>query len=466
MADRSILRDRWHQLCKDLSVSKEICQEWWEYISTHYEEPTRFYHTLTHIQELFAYRDKFSDSFEEPHLVDLAIWFHDVIYDPNAEPGRNEDDSAVIFANFVNQMTLSEKQRKKVFDWIVATKHHRSQPSDSADFRLFMDMDMAILGKSWDEYLVYTKLVKQEFSQIPQWKWCFGRTWFVCGTLNSKRIFATDEFHRAFEVRARANLTQELNQIQNDLAYTLHIPNWLSFIFISIAMLNLKTFASYIAINSIIWFLITFFTSYSFFLLGIINISILFFLLLCAPVVSFPYGQPSRQNVSVVQAGSFNPPHRGHMQVLEYLSQRFRRVYVVIGFNPNKTYLVSPMERKQLLEAAVRELNLANVTVHVWTDYIWRFASAKGAHYLVRGIRSWKQDLIEEKMLEFLNIFGPFFIGGKWPWTTMYVKANPEYASISSTKIRKLADDGKSLNNFLNPSICDEVVRLYTRAGD
>lgn len=324
---------------------------------------------------------------------------------------------------------------------------------------------MAILGKDWDEYLVYTKMVKEEFSQIAQWKWCIGRTRFVCSTLNSNRIFATDEFYDAFEVKARANLTQELYQVQSDLADSLHIPNWLSFIFISLAMANVQTFTSYVAVNSILWFLLTFFTSWSFFLLGFINGFILFFLLIRSPVVSFPYRQPSREDISVVQAGSFNPPHRGHMEVLKYLSQRFQHVFVVIGFNPNKAYPVSPSQRKDLLESAIRELNLENVTVHIWTDYIWRFAFAMDATYLVRGIRSWKKDFMEEKMLEFLNTFGPFFIGGKWPISTTYVKSNPEYASISSTKIRKMVDEGKTLDNLLNPSICEDVFRLYGPRG-
>jgi len=333
--------------------------------------------------------------------------------------------------------------------------------TDPSDFRLFMDMDMAILGKKWDEYLVYTKMVKEEYSQIPLWKWCFGRTRFIVSTLNTPRIFATDEFHDAFEVQARANLTQELYQCQHDLTIALHIPNWLSYIFISLAMVNVKIFANYVLVNSIGWFLITFYTSWSFFLLGFINFSICFIMLIRSPVVSYPYGQPSREDISVVQAGSFNPPHRGHMEILKYLSQRYQHVYVVIGFNPNKTYPVSPGQRKQLLETAMQEIGVSNVTVHIWTDYIWRFALATGAKYLVRGIRSWKKDVMEEKFLEFLNVFGPFFIGGKFPFPTLYVKGNPEMANLSSTKIRKLVDEGKSLENFVNPSICDEVARLY-----
>ena len=49
----------------------------------------------------------------------------------------------------------------------------------------------------------------------------------------------------------------------------------------------------------------------------------------------------------VVMAGSFNPPHNGHLAsraILEYLSKRYgQEVIVVIGVNLTKKYLVSPV---------------------------------------------------------------------------------------------------------------------------
>ena len=52
---------------------------------------------------------------------------------------------------------------------------------------------------------------------------------------------------------------------------------------------------------------------------------------------------------TVVFAASYNPPHHGHLRMLEYLSKNYDRVIAVVGFNPNKQYLVSPEDRADLL---------------------------------------------------------------------------------------------------------------------
>ena len=73
-------------------------------------------------------------------------------------------------------------------------------------------------------------------------------------------------------------------------------------------------------------------------------------------------------------AGSFNPPHRGHLAIITRLAASHRAVHVVIGHNTSKRYDVSPTERKRLVEAMVRAARLAHVLVEVTDDYIWRLA--------------------------------------------------------------------------------------------
>ena len=73
-------------------------------------------------------------------------------------------------------------------------------------------------------------------------------------------------------------------------------------------------------------------------------------------VITYPWKFPDSQSYqdrdkrrTVVLAGSFNPPHNGHLAMLEYLSKRYGQVIVVIGVNPAKKYLVSPVQRVELL---------------------------------------------------------------------------------------------------------------------
>lgn len=64
----------------------------------------------------------------------------------------------------------------------------------------------------------------------------------------------------------------------------------------------------------------------------------------------------------VVFAASYNPPHHGHLRMLEYLSKNYDKVIAVVGFNPKKKYLVSPDERANLLREMLKS-RTKNVTV-------------------------------------------------------------------------------------------------------
>ena len=92
-------------------------------------------------------------------------------------------------------------------------------------------------------------------------------------------------------------------------------------------------------------------------------------------IVSFPWDNSSNSNSNskngkesakysqtVIFAASYNPPHYGHIRMLEYISKKYERVIAVVGFNPNKKYLVSPEERANLLREMLRS-RTKNVTV-------------------------------------------------------------------------------------------------------
>jgi len=63
------------------------------------------------------------------------------------------------------------------------------------------------------------------------------------------------------------------------------------------------------------------------------------------------------KHITVILAGSYNPPHNGHLAMLSYLSQRYGKVLAVIGTNPNKTYDVSPEERAEMLRTMINVSN-------------------------------------------------------------------------------------------------------------
>jgi phosphopantetheine adenylyltransferase len=162
-----------------------------------------------------------------------------------------------------------------------------------------------------------------------------------------------------------------------------------------------------------------------------------------------------KQRTVVCIAGSFAPPHRGHAALIDFLATRYHTVYVVIGFNPNKQYAVSPAQRAYMVETMIHEHkdHWSNVHVRVVQGYIWRWAKPIGVHRFVRGIRTWEMDGAAERYLQFQNTWGPLVLGPLWwPLPTTFIEGHPKYRHVSSTLIRNLCASTSSTSQAKGPS--------------
>jgi len=175
-------------------------------------------------------------------------------------------------------------------------------------------------------------------------------------------------------------------------------------------------------------------------LVSIVAVFYLTFQILFPNVVPYPWPKGERSAKTVLIAGSFNPPHLGHLQMIQYLSSKYKHVFVVIGCNPNKSYSVSPQTRAEMLrEMLSTNNNNNNVSVEIVSGYIWKFAITKNVQLFIRGIRTWDQDGEEERFLHILNSFGPLIVGPLvWPIPTIFLEGDPKYNHISSTLIRSV----------------------------
>ena len=187
-------------------------------------------------------------------------------------------------------------------------------------------------------------------------------------------------------------------------------------------------------------------------------------------LASSPSRRKSDKKRKVVLAGSYNPPHRGHVAMLSYLSQRYGEVIAVVGMNPAKKYAVSPQQRAEFIQQMIdaEEEIKDNVRVEVVQGYIWRFAFREGVSIMFRGIRSWAKDGDEERYLHFLNTWGPMVFGPlRWPLPTQFLEGKPEYNHISSTLIRNMCVEAKKkgteadLTALVPEEVADGVAKAY-----
>ena len=127
---------------------------------TAWNEPQRKYHTEQHLCECLALFEEFQHLAANPHEVELAIWFHDAVYDVKAKD--NELKSAEWARAALEGAGVSKEKSQRVYELIMATEHSAMDTLDTPDKRLLVDIDLAILGSSPKRFAEYDRQVRAE----------------------------------------------------------------------------------------------------------------------------------------------------------------------------------------------------------------------------------------------------------------------------------------------------------------
>eukprot|EP00397_Hematodinium_sp_SG-2012_P050066 GEMP01058016.1.p1 GENE.GEMP01058016.1~~GEMP01058016.1.p1 ORF type:complete len:238 (+),score=54.52 GEMP01058016.1:145-858(+) len=201
------LRECWRGVATSLGIPESLSEEWWVHIEwwttieERHTEEWRHYHTLQHLQDLVHCTKEYEVG--NRNFVMLATFFHDIVYNPQAPPGKNEDDSAELFDKFANTTQLDDSLRRNVTKVILQTKNHAQ--GDTLDANLFLDFDMAVLAWPWERYLKYTHQVREEYQHVAQPMWCLARSQFLGKSANTKIFHALTDL----EPLAQSNIQRE-----------------------------------------------------------------------------------------------------------------------------------------------------------------------------------------------------------------------------------------------------------------
>lgn len=195
---------RWQSLWQRLGAQPP--QNAFEHLQGLYVEPGRHYHSATHINAMLQTFDELHDKAEAPDLLELAIWYHDAIYDPSRQD--NEARSAELASEVLLASGL-DSQAATVHGLIMATDHR--QPAASADQRLLVDIDLSILAATPREYSAYAKAVRLEYVCFPDALYVPGRVAVLKKFLHRPVIFTSPTGQARWEARARENIQAEID---------------------------------------------------------------------------------------------------------------------------------------------------------------------------------------------------------------------------------------------------------------
>ena len=140
-----LLKMQWDNLVAPLTSNTTTKAEIFQVLKGNYLQESRFYHNLSHVKALLTLSEALEDKVQDRQVIHFAIWFHDAIYD--SKRNDNEEESASLAAKLMEQLQVNPDSIELVRNLILATKDHRGKDL-SHDAKLFLDMDLAILGSS------------------------------------------------------------------------------------------------------------------------------------------------------------------------------------------------------------------------------------------------------------------------------------------------------------------------------
>ena len=193
----------WQTLGVDLDARLERTHA--ELLSA-YAQPHRHYHTLQHLEECLSLFERLRSVSERHAEVELALWFHDAIYDPQAQD--NEERSGEWARSVALTAGAGTAVAQRIFKLVMATRH--AVAADGADAQVLVDVDLAILGAPRCRFDEYDAQIAREYAWVPADAYRSGRANVLRSFLTRPRIFHTQPMFDEREARARENLERAL----------------------------------------------------------------------------------------------------------------------------------------------------------------------------------------------------------------------------------------------------------------
>jgi len=203
---RALDRARFAANWRAVGANHDNASAW---LADRYAEEHRAYHDAEHIAESLAWFDRVRDLAERPPELEVALFFHDAIYEPLASD--NEARSAEKLRQFGQEAGVPAEAVERIAGLIESTATHDARTGDAA---LLCDIDLAILGASPARYARYEREVRREYAAINEASYRKGRVQVLRGFLERVEIYRTPRLAARLEVQARDNLSSALSALE------------------------------------------------------------------------------------------------------------------------------------------------------------------------------------------------------------------------------------------------------------
>lgn len=182
-------------------------------VSWAYKNPSRTYHNINHIDDMFESLERSNYKFKRHPALLLAILFHDYVYDPLSD--SNEQDSIVAMRSMVeilNPEFMSNGKRivDLAVNMIQMSKHHTLRSDDydrftgisldqNFDFiemvRVFMDLDLLWFSEGFERVVIPNDFnIREEYSAVSDNMFNEGRLEILRRLHDQQPLLTSAEF--------------------------------------------------------------------------------------------------------------------------------------------------------------------------------------------------------------------------------------------------------------------------------
>lgn len=221
-AENAYLYDKWMSLLgqlKEQDIIKintisllSVGTHVFDTMITKYMEKHRKYHNQSHIKLMLKLHNRLVSQkhveLDNRLAVEMAVFFHDVIYNTDHSYPRNVIESTYHCEAVLRSLKANPEFISAVKSLIRFTDYYRRTPIPAKykkDAEYLHDLDFAYFGAAYDAFLTCTKKIKKEFDLLTRFKFARKRREFLLRML-SKPIFKTKVFRLEFESSARDNI--------------------------------------------------------------------------------------------------------------------------------------------------------------------------------------------------------------------------------------------------------------------
>jgi predicted metal-dependent HD superfamily phosphohydrolase len=204
------MQSRWNKTWQQLGIRAP--EGAFAELSARYSESHRRYHTLQHLTECFALFDSLTTVPMNVPAVELALWFHDAIYDTRATD--NEEASANLGTQVLLDAGCSMPVVALVRQLILATRHE-GDPGTSIETMVLLDVDLSILGATPDRFEAFEAQIRAEYHWVPSQRFREGRAAILRRLLARASIYQLPQIRSKLEAPARRNLAAALARLED-----------------------------------------------------------------------------------------------------------------------------------------------------------------------------------------------------------------------------------------------------------